>query len=191
MPYTSHGHPYGTVSPDEPRPVLVARCGGPPMCAQCAREAAHVCEPAPPVIDVQAERMADAYNLGIKADALREFATDLEGVPHYPAAILARKKAEVLDAQAEELAAANAPAAPAEPTTEARRLAETVIRTRLRDIPQTRLSVICEVISEDLGRPIDAEIYRLSWDVRAALCEARVDATVSWLHQADTPETQP
>jgi hypothetical protein len=83
---------------------------------------------------------------------------------------------------------AGEPPVPAEPATEARRLAETVIRTRLDDIPQTRLSVICEVISEDLSRPIDGEIYELSWEVRAALCEARVDATVSW-PQADATES--
>lgn len=39
MPYTSHGHPYGNTSPDEPRPDHVARCGGPAMCRQCATEA--------------------------------------------------------------------------------------------------------------------------------------------------------
>lgn len=46
MHYTSHGHAYGLVNADEPHPALVALCGGPPMCTQCAREAAHICEPA-------------------------------------------------------------------------------------------------------------------------------------------------
>jgi hypothetical protein len=40
MPYTSHGHAYGTVDANEPRPTLVARCGGPGLCTSCSLEAA-------------------------------------------------------------------------------------------------------------------------------------------------------
>lgn len=39
MPYTRHGHPYGTVDTAEPRPRMVARCGGPRLCAECALDA--------------------------------------------------------------------------------------------------------------------------------------------------------
>jgi hypothetical protein len=39
--YTSHGHWVGPGEPTQP-PDLVARCGGPAICAQCAREAAPV-----------------------------------------------------------------------------------------------------------------------------------------------------
>ncbi len=41
MPYTSHGHWVGSTEPgaaDVP-PRLVAKCGGPAICAPCAREA--------------------------------------------------------------------------------------------------------------------------------------------------------
>ncbi|SET49616.1 hypothetical protein [Nonomuraea wenchangensis] len=40
MPYTSHGHAYGVIDTDQPRPTLVARCGGPRLCKKCATEAA-------------------------------------------------------------------------------------------------------------------------------------------------------
>ena len=40
MPYTSHGHAYGLINADEPKPRTVVRCGGPYMCPECAREAA-------------------------------------------------------------------------------------------------------------------------------------------------------
>lgn len=41
MPYTSHGHWYGETEPTgtEARPSLVARCGGPGLCPDCARQA--------------------------------------------------------------------------------------------------------------------------------------------------------
>lgn len=39
MPYTSHGHAYGVIDTDQPRPAAVARCGGPGLCSVCAREA--------------------------------------------------------------------------------------------------------------------------------------------------------
>jgi hypothetical protein len=41
MPYTSHGHWVGPTEPcaADVQPRLVARCGGPAMCPECAREA--------------------------------------------------------------------------------------------------------------------------------------------------------
>jgi hypothetical protein len=39
MPYTSHGHAYGVIDTDHPRPSLVARCGGPASCPMCKAEA--------------------------------------------------------------------------------------------------------------------------------------------------------
>lgn len=39
MPYTSHGHWFGPGEPAEPRPQLVARCGGPALCSECWDEA--------------------------------------------------------------------------------------------------------------------------------------------------------
>ena len=39
MPYTSHGHAYGLIDVDQPRPRSVARCGGPRLCAKCKGEA--------------------------------------------------------------------------------------------------------------------------------------------------------
>lgn len=39
MPYTEHGHWYGGGEPTQPGPRLVARCGGPGMCEECARQA--------------------------------------------------------------------------------------------------------------------------------------------------------
>jgi hypothetical protein len=38
MPYTRHGHAYGLVNADEPKPSLIARCGGPAICTVCATE---------------------------------------------------------------------------------------------------------------------------------------------------------
>lgn len=40
MPYTSHGHWVGPGEPSQPGPRLVARCGGPGLCAPCSVEAA-------------------------------------------------------------------------------------------------------------------------------------------------------
>jgi hypothetical protein len=38
--WTAHGHWYGTGDPDyTTRPLAIARCGGPAICAECAREA--------------------------------------------------------------------------------------------------------------------------------------------------------
>lgn len=39
VPYTTHGHWYGLGEPTKPGPRLVARCGGPHMCTECALEA--------------------------------------------------------------------------------------------------------------------------------------------------------
>lgn len=41
MPYTSHGHWVGETEPSaaDVQPRLVARCGGPGLCPECAREA--------------------------------------------------------------------------------------------------------------------------------------------------------
>jgi hypothetical protein len=41
MPYTSHGHWFGADAPtaEDVQPRLVARCGGPGLCPECAREA--------------------------------------------------------------------------------------------------------------------------------------------------------
>lgn len=41
MPYTSHGHWFGADAPtaEDVQPRLVARCGGPALCPECAREA--------------------------------------------------------------------------------------------------------------------------------------------------------
>lgn len=39
MPYTTHGHWFGFGEPTLPKPDLRARCGGPPMCSVCNREA--------------------------------------------------------------------------------------------------------------------------------------------------------
>lgn len=39
MPYTSHGHPYGVISADEPAPEMRARCGGPALCRTCKNDA--------------------------------------------------------------------------------------------------------------------------------------------------------
>jgi hypothetical protein len=44
MPYTSHGHPYGVVDTDEPKPVVVARCGGPGLCQLCSVQAGQLKE---------------------------------------------------------------------------------------------------------------------------------------------------
>lgn len=40
MPYTSHGHWFGPGEPTEPRPQLVAKCGGPGICGDCVHEEA-------------------------------------------------------------------------------------------------------------------------------------------------------
>ncbi|MEV8439170.1 hypothetical protein AB0425_17485 [Actinosynnema sp. NPDC051121] len=40
MPYTRHGHWFGEGEPTEPKPKLVARCGGPSICSNCAQDAA-------------------------------------------------------------------------------------------------------------------------------------------------------
>ena len=50
MSYTSHGYWVGPGEPTEPRPQLIARCGGPGMCAQCAREALQADEGIRPVV---------------------------------------------------------------------------------------------------------------------------------------------
>jgi len=41
MPYTSHGHWFGPDAPtaEDVQPRLVARCGGPGLCPECALEA--------------------------------------------------------------------------------------------------------------------------------------------------------
>lgn len=39
-PWTSHGHPIPGVTVAGGRPGRVARCGGPKICTQCAKEAA-------------------------------------------------------------------------------------------------------------------------------------------------------
>lgn len=39
MPFTRHGHPFGVIDTDEPRPNSVARCGGPGLCRECSAEA--------------------------------------------------------------------------------------------------------------------------------------------------------
>ncbi len=44
-PWTSHGHTIPGITVDGPgRPDLVARCGGPSICATCASEAARIRE---------------------------------------------------------------------------------------------------------------------------------------------------
>lgn len=43
--YTTHGYWYGADEPDPPFPMVMAKCGGPKLCRQCAREAGH---PIPP-----------------------------------------------------------------------------------------------------------------------------------------------
>lgn len=45
MPYTTHGYWYGPGEPTETSTRFVARCGGPGLCGQCAREAAAAPEP--------------------------------------------------------------------------------------------------------------------------------------------------
>lgn len=59
MPYTSHGHPYGWINVDEPRPKSRARCGGPRMCKKCAAEAAGWRDPIGKVRDVRNAQGAD------------------------------------------------------------------------------------------------------------------------------------
>lgn len=38
MPYTRHGHAYGIMNLDEPKPIRIARCGGPAICDVCKTE---------------------------------------------------------------------------------------------------------------------------------------------------------
>lgn len=38
MPYTRHGHAYGTLKPNEPKPSVIARCGGLVICDTCKNE---------------------------------------------------------------------------------------------------------------------------------------------------------
>lgn len=45
MPYTTHGHWYGTGDPEIGKPGLVAKCGGPGMCKRCTAEALPALEP--------------------------------------------------------------------------------------------------------------------------------------------------
>lgn len=84
--------------------------------------------PLPELTDAHGERLADAYNLGIKAEGLREFADQLDAAPRRNptmdrVAALARTKAQDLDAEAETLATTDVPE-----LTGAQRLAEQVIR---------------------------------------------------------------
>ena len=71
MPYTSHGHWYG---PDEPtgteaRPMLTARCGGPALCPECARQAGAA---GPRRNTVQRRRYATRAELaGLMAERMR------------------------------------------------------------------------------------------------------------------------
>ncbi|RSD26370.1 DUF4349 domain-containing protein [Amycolatopsis eburnea] len=46
--FTDHGHPVGarTAPGDVPQPAAVARCGGPGLCPECARDAAVLTEAA-------------------------------------------------------------------------------------------------------------------------------------------------
>jgi len=46
MPFTHHGHEHGN-GPLDVRPPLVARCGGPALCRECARDVGRL--NAPPV----------------------------------------------------------------------------------------------------------------------------------------------
>jgi hypothetical protein len=49
MPYTRHGHAFGIINVDEPRPRTVARCGGPAICSPCAIDAARGRDGLPPI----------------------------------------------------------------------------------------------------------------------------------------------
>lgn len=57
MPYTTHGHWYGEPSNGDrgTPPRLVARCGGPHVCSQCAAEA-HQAASAPAAADARPRR---------------------------------------------------------------------------------------------------------------------------------------
>jgi hypothetical protein len=71
MPYTSHGHAFGWVNTDEPRPPSGARCGGPRLCKKCVAEA--VSAPADP-------RDAKIVSLRLDVDRFRLYVRRLEGM---------------------------------------------------------------------------------------------------------------
>lgn len=100
MPYTGHGHWYGPGEPAQPGPRLVARCGGPGLCPDCAKEATvaattEVTAPDPVVvtIDVDTSGFVSAVNrlkdAMIRADERRIIVEQLrraaKGRRHYAA----------------------------------------------------------------------------------------------------------
>lgn len=65
MAYTSHGHAYGIIDTDQPRPTVIARCGGPRLCKTCSREAATpqpAAQPGGPDQSSPAEQVARAFH---------------------------------------------------------------------------------------------------------------------------------
>lgn len=63
MPYTTHGHALPGTTPGEPKPQMVARCGGPELCAACSREAALRAQGSPMTADDMAEGQRTAFGL--------------------------------------------------------------------------------------------------------------------------------
>jgi hypothetical protein len=84
MPYTSHGHPFGTINVDEPRPTARVRCGGVGMCLICAFEASKPTEHIPLPRSLQAEpdslparRYREGFRAG-RAEMAERIAEQLE-----------------------------------------------------------------------------------------------------------------
>jgi hypothetical protein len=80
MPYTSHGHAYGVIDTDQPRPTHIARCGGPGLCKKCAVEAAATPSEARQMDEWRIE--IDRYRLEI--DRLRGIVSRVVEIPREP-----------------------------------------------------------------------------------------------------------
>jgi hypothetical protein len=87
LPYTTHGWWFGHGAPTEPGPRLIAKCGGPHVCPDCAVEA-HRAESETPVTDIP-----DETELHVKViPDLSEVLADIESKRQILAHIASNRK---------------------------------------------------------------------------------------------------
>lgn len=81
MPYTSHGHAYGWINTDQPRPPLY-RCGGVRGCRACAAEAAN--PPSDPRDAQIVSLRLDVDRYGLEVARLRAVVYQVVEIPREP-----------------------------------------------------------------------------------------------------------